>query len=166
MDDHAVDYLLGALEDLPARAEIKVVVTVDEPLPADLGEPQVAEAMAAHFAYEEVRLGRELRKHVKKGQRTLVVGVSVLVVFLSLAELVARQIHAHGYASEHVLPVLREGLVIAGWVAMWRPVEALLYDWWPLWTERAAKRRLREAPVAVRVSRGSAAEAGAGLLGA
>ena len=28
--------------------------------------------------------------------------------------------------------MLREGLIIAGWVAMWRPMEIFLYEWWPL----------------------------------
>jgi hypothetical protein len=28
--------------------------------------------------------------------------------------------------------LLEEGLLIVGWVAMWRPLELLLYDWWPL----------------------------------
>ncbi|HEY7641706.1 MAG TPA: hypothetical protein VH814_18390 [Steroidobacteraceae bacterium] len=27
--------------------------------------------------------------------------------------------------------VLSEGLLILGWVAMWKPVEIFLYDWWP-----------------------------------
>jgi hypothetical protein len=26
----------------------------------------------------------------------------------------------------------RESLTIAGWVAMWRPMEIFLYEWWPL----------------------------------
>jgi hypothetical protein len=28
--------------------------------------------------------------------------------------------------------VFREGLLIGGWVAMWRPIEVFLYDWWPI----------------------------------
>jgi len=28
--------------------------------------------------------------------------------------------------------VFRESLTIGGWVAMWRPMEIFLYDWWPL----------------------------------
>ena len=28
--------------------------------------------------------------------------------------------------------VVRESLTIGGWVAMWRPMEIFLYDWWPL----------------------------------
>ncbi|MFN8376856.1 MAG: hypothetical protein U0694_28785, partial [Anaerolineae bacterium] len=26
---------------------------------------------------------------------------------------------------------LSEGLIIAGWVSMWYPLEVLLYEWWP-----------------------------------
>ncbi len=28
--------------------------------------------------------------------------------------------------------VVAEGLLIIGWVALWRPVEIFLYDWWPI----------------------------------
>jgi hypothetical protein len=28
--------------------------------------------------------------------------------------------------------VLKESLVIGGWVAMWRPMQIFLYEWWPL----------------------------------
>jgi len=43
--------------------------------------------------------------------------------------------------------VLGEGLVIGGWVAMWRPIEILLYDWWPLRRELADRERLRDLRV-------------------
>jgi len=28
--------------------------------------------------------------------------------------------------------ILREGLIILGWVAMWRPLDVYLYRWWPV----------------------------------
>jgi hypothetical protein len=28
--------------------------------------------------------------------------------------------------------LVKESLVIGGWVALWRPLEIFLYDWWPL----------------------------------
>ena len=31
--------------------------------------------------------------------------------------------------------VARESLLIGGWVAMWRPLEVFLYDWWPIRAE-------------------------------
>ncbi|WP_448988113.1 hypothetical protein [Luteitalea sp.] len=30
------------------------------------------------------------------------------------------------------IQIFREGLIIGGWVAMWRPLEIFLYDWWPV----------------------------------
>lgn len=49
-----------------------------------------------------------------------------------------------------VREILREGLVITGWVAMWRPLEILLYDWWPLIDERRQIRRILDAAVSIR----------------
>ncbi|HUR21430.1 MAG TPA: hypothetical protein VMZ90_11515 [Vicinamibacterales bacterium] len=45
--------------------------------------------------------------------------------------------------------VLREGLLIGGWVAMWRPLEIFLYDWWPIRTEPRLFERLSAMPVEI-----------------
>ena len=97
-------------------------------------------------SYDEMRVSREIRKHVRRGQGALFVGLVALVALLFLAELVSTG------GAGHVRQIVREGLVITGWVAMWRPLEALLYDWWPLWSDRKTKRKLQEAPIDVRKS--------------
>jgi hypothetical protein len=45
--------------------------------------------------------------------------------------------------------LIRETLVIGGWVAMWRPLEIFLYDWWPIRAERQLYERLSVMPVRV-----------------
>jgi hypothetical protein len=40
-----------------------------------------------------------------------------------------------------------EGLSILGWVAMWRPVEIFLYDWWPEIGKRRLFDRLASMPI-------------------
>jgi hypothetical protein len=57
--------------------------------------------------------------------------------------------------------ILREGLTICGWVAMWRPLEIYLYDWWPLLVERRRLERLSRLRVSVVVSGPQPAGAGA-----
>jgi hypothetical protein len=32
-------------------------------------------------------------------------------------------------------------------VAMWRPMEIYLYDWWPLWRRSALQRRLSQMKI-------------------
>ncbi len=104
----------------------------------------IVEAVHGHFAYEGEQVERRLREHVRRGQMILGVGLTVLVVFLTLAEFTLSM--REGPLRE----ILREGLVITGWVAMWRPLEALLYDWWPLIDERRQVRRMLTAPVSIR----------------
>lgn len=145
LDAGAVDYLVGAMEELPAGAAVRIVVSVEEPLPPTLPADEVAAAIAAHFAYEEARVGRALRRHVRHGQAVLLVGLVGLALCLGLEELLTM------FGTGHAVQVLKNGLVIIGWVAMWRPVEALLYDWWPLLGERKLHRRLREARCDVKV---------------
>ena len=43
--------------------------------------------------------------------------------------------------------LLRESLMIGGWVAMWRPLEIFLYDWWPILRERRVYDRLSRITV-------------------
>jgi hypothetical protein len=45
--------------------------------------------------------------------------------------------------------LMREGMVIGGWVAMWRPLEIFLYDWWPIRAERRLFDRLAMMPVQI-----------------
>jgi len=37
-----------------------------------------------------------------------------------------------GFANNPLLKVLKESLLIGGWVAMWRPMQIYLYEWWPI----------------------------------
>jgi hypothetical protein len=40
-------------------------------------------------------------------------------------------------------------LTIAGWVAMWRPMQIYLYDWWPVRRRGRVYAKLSEMPVQV-----------------
>ena len=133
LDEDAVEYIVDAAEEITPKVGLKLVVWISESSEhQQLEDTTIVEAIRGHFTYEIERLRRRLREHVRRGQMALLVGVAILVVFLTLAKLML------SFPSEYVRQILREGLVITGWVAMWRPLELLLYDWWPL----ARKRRL------------------------
>lgn len=144
LEDRAVEYLVGAVEELPRDAPVKLVFWISDEPAASLPDATIVEAVRAHFEYEVVRLDRRIRHHMRQGQRFLLFGLAVLVIFLTLAQLTS------GMNPSHLRQIVREGLVITGWVALWRPIEVLLYDWWPIVEERRTHRRLREAPIEVR----------------
>jgi hypothetical protein len=67
-----------------------------------------------------------------------------LAVCLSAAQALGR----HG--PETLLSILREGLTIAGWVAMWRPMEIFLYEWWPVRRRGKVYQKMSRMKVEVR----------------
>ena len=72
------------------------------------------------------------------------IGVICLGASIAIGNLVARAL------SDSTLgDVLRESLLIGGWVAMWRPLEIFLYDWWPIRDEGRLYDRLRTMSVRI-----------------
>lgn len=144
LDEKAVDYIVGSVEDdSPHNAEIKLVFWIAEPASVQVSPETITEAVRGHFGYELEKLARRTREHRRQGRLTLAIGLSVLTVFLALAEFTT------SLPEGHLRPILREGLLITGWVAMWRPLEVLLYDWWPLSRQRRLIERIQRAEVTV-----------------
>ena len=144
LDDDAVGYLLAAAQEIPQKEPLTIVVTISEEPEPRLAPDAIVEAVGGHFRYELEQIERRLREHVRGGQIFLAVGLTALVVFLTLAELTV------SLPSGPLKEILREGLVITGWVAMWRPLEVLLYDWWPMVDERRLITRVLGALVLIR----------------
>jgi hypothetical protein len=148
LDEDAVEYLLAAAEEIPTAQPLAIAVTISEEPEPRMASDSIVEAVHGHFRYEYEQIQRRLREHIRRGQMSLAVGLTMLVVFLTLAEF------TRSLPSGTVRDILREGLVITGWVAMWRPLEVLLYDWWPMIVERRQITRVLEAPVSIRYGGG------------
>lgn len=145
LDDDAVEYLVSAAEEIPAPERLGLHLSFsDEPAPGALDADTVAAAIRQHFAYEVARARRQLRANARVAQ----VGVAAAVALLGLCVVVAGALEARGDA--FAWRMLREGLVILGWVALWRPLESLLHDWWPLFARVRVLRRVESALIEVR----------------
>jgi hypothetical protein len=125
LDDDAVEYLLASARDIGHRASLRVVIRIDGEQDPFLADDEIVAAVRAHLQYAREREVRQVRELLTRGRRFLLVGAGALALLLSAAELTLL------LPSSHLSQILREGLVITGWVAMWRPLELLLYDWWP-----------------------------------
>jgi hypothetical protein len=143
LDPDLVEYLVAAAEDLASFGRFKVVFWIAQQCVPE----EVQTGYQAHFAYELERIERRKRRQRRTGQVALVLGLALLVVLLSVSELLAP-------STSGAVRALREGLAILSWVVMWRPVEALIYDWLPIRRERKIMERLHDAPTEVRTGKG------------
>ena len=94
--------------------------------PGTTGEDAYGAVMAIrnYFAYRSHHAREQLRLLLVRGVISLLIGLAFLATCLSLRQLLAA-------SAEPFMTILSEGLLILGWVAMWKPVEIFLYDWWP-----------------------------------
>lgn len=89
-------------------------------------EALVTEAIHNYFGYKSRLVRGELNQLLRQGRASLAIGV----VFVTLCLLAADAVGQPG--SGTAATIARESLTIVGWVAMWRPLQIFLYDWWPL----------------------------------
>ena len=85
LDEDAVEYRLAAAQEIPRTQPLKIVVTISEEPEPRLAADAIMEAVRGHFIYEREQIERRLREYVRRGQMFLGVGLTVLVVFLTLA---------------------------------------------------------------------------------
>jgi hypothetical protein len=97
------------------------------------------------FAQKAVHERREFSRLMRRGRISLVIGL----IFLTLCIFISRLFSVE----EPATYLARESLVIVGWVAMWRPLEIFLYDWWPIRGRVRLFRRLSAARVRVNVKK-------------
>jgi hypothetical protein len=86
----------------------------------------MAEAIHNHYGYKSDLVRAELRQLLRQGRISLAIGLAFVAACLLAAETLTHP--AQGAAGS----IARESLTIIGWVAMWRPVQIFLYDWWPV----------------------------------
>lgn len=144
LDRNAEEYIVRAAQELPSNPPTALVVhlaTVSAP-PSD--ENMLNQALTAHFARQLQRFRRKLRQLINRGWISLGIGLAFLGTCLIGGEIVSQAI-----GRNHIARVLQESLVIGGWVAMWRPLEIFLYDWWPILGRCRIYDRLSRIPVRI-----------------
>lgn len=140
LDADAEEFIVGWAQEHPKDRELELEIYVNE-LPSREKTDGVEESLQHYFRMRSEAKEREFRRLMRRGRVSLAVGLLFLGSCFFLSELVAKL--GYGTASE----VLRESLTIGGWVAMWRPLEIYLYDWWPLRDERRLLERLARVRV-------------------
>ncbi len=145
LDADAAEFIVGWARELPRDAALELVLHLATPLPASHSVEGVAAAVRNYFAYRADARSTQFRELLARGRRSLAIGVVFLATCLGLGHLLAPLT-----ASSPFLRVASESVAIVGWVAMWRPLEIFLYDWWPIVAERRLLRRLARMEVRIR----------------
>jgi hypothetical protein len=145
LDRDAEEYIVGWARELPRHQPIAIVIHLPKGEVGSRDAAAVEAAINRYFAYRAGVVTRDLRELFRVGRLSLVIGLVVLAVCLSASQFIVRR-----FGDVPFVRFLEEGLIIVGWVANWRPIEIMLYDWLPLTRRRRLYRRLSQARVELR----------------
>lgn len=144
LDDDAVDYIVSSAEEFSLRTPIKLVLHFSDGVGEGLPARQIERAIHSYFEYQAELLRKKSERMLKLGRLYGLVGTLFLFTCLFLAELTS-QIQAPTLGR-----ILREGLIITGWVALWRPIQLFLYDWVPSYEKRRYFEKLARIGIDIR----------------
>ncbi|HXF08905.1 MAG TPA: hypothetical protein VNK45_10365 [Candidatus Acidoferrales bacterium] len=145
LDPAADAYLVESAEEIGLELPIALVFELPATeIPA--ARALLPEALRNYFTARALSTRRALNRLLREGRTALVIGL----VFLGLCLIASQAVNqwAPGLATR----LLGEGLLIVGWVALWRPLEIFLYEWWPIHRRLRVHQRLAAAPVWIRAA--------------
>jgi len=133
LDPNAEEYIVGWGRETRAGEPLGLVVHLSR-------EPATPENTALLFDAVHCYF----RQLFRVGRVSLAIGLAFLAGAIVLGEFIAGLVGKTSYGG-----IIEETFVIGGWVALWRPLEIFLYDWWPIRAEAKLFDRLGEMDVRV-----------------
>lgn len=127
LDPQAEAFIVGWSRDFPAAAPLGLVVHLQRAAGPAHEAAALRDAVHEFFGQRAAATRRNLRALLRRGRVSLVIGLVCLTSSILLGDAFANYSEGGGWAE-----IVRESFLIGGWVAMWRPLEVFLYDWWPI----------------------------------
>lgn len=144
LDPKAEEFIVSWAKEFGRTANLALVVSIDRA--AGLPDEAAVLRDAIHEFFRQRALGyrQRLRELLRVGRISLAIGLVVLALAIAIGNFLASLMKGRDAGQ-----ILQEMLVVGGWVAMWRPLEIFLYDWWPIREEAQLSDRLAAMPVRI-----------------
>lgn len=139
LDPRAEEFIVGWAQEQRRDAPLGLRIRLERPSPGEDDAAVLPVAIAEYFHDRAAATRSRLRELLRIGRTSLVIGIAFNALMLTIADLFSGLRYG----------IVHDSLVIGGWVAMWRPIEIFLYDWWPIRAEARLHDRLAAMPVQV-----------------
>ena len=145
LDREAEEFIVSWAQEHSSRKPYKLIVHLGQATDRPDAARILSESIRNYFSYRAEMNRRELKQLLRYGWISLVIAT----VFLGFCVTVSQMIEP---ALGRFQPILREVLIILGWVAMWRPLDVYLYRWWPVHRLGRIYQGLSQMPVEIRAA--------------
>jgi hypothetical protein len=154
LDPKAEEFIVGWSKESPPTAKLALLIYLDRPAGLPNESAVLKDAIHEYFSQRALATRRRLRELFRIGRTSLAIGLAFLAFSILVGDFVASRLKGGG-----IVEIVRESFLIGGWVAMWKPLEVFLYDWWPIRREARNYDRLAMMPVQIQYMNDASPEA-------
>lgn len=144
LDDDFVEYIFASAREFPLASPLKIAIYIEDPESKYLSKDSIKEAIHSYLAYRIDLQRGDLKSFIKRAQFFLLIGLLILISCTSIAQ------NMEIPDPPGALGILREGIIIFGWVSIWKPIETILFDWYPMYEKLRFQKKLLETEIDIR----------------
>jgi len=146
LDDDAFEYIVSSVSEHSMSRKHRIIIHMPIDQKKKISEHEIKKSIKHFFEYKKIIGEKNIRMKLQEGQLSFIVGSA----FLTFCLLASNFISSH--FNTIFANIVVEGLVIGGWVAMWKPISNILYDWWPLHKEKQIFEKISKMDVEFKYS--------------
>ncbi|MGN6644904.1 MAG: hypothetical protein ACTHJT_00130 [Cytophaga sp.] len=139
-----IDTIISTVSAYGSKKEYKIVIHVPEAL-VYLDPKSISAKLREFYQIHTLEIKNELRVMQTQSLDALSKGVPIMIAALSLNFTIERLKDHINYFEF----ILKESMYIFGWVSMWKPIELLLYDRWPLNRKLKSYDKMLKIPISI-----------------
>lgn len=143
LDTDAEEYIVSTLKDYPSRKNFRLLIYLSRTVAETEAAKTLDLSIRNHFRYRAESAERQFRYKLRMGRLSLLIGIAFLVTCLLIRMVIVNS------GDPLLNPLVSEGLLIIGWVAMWEPVTTFLYGLYPILKERDMYRKISEMDIQI-----------------
>lgn len=136
------EYLFKAIKCYPVSQKVKLLIIIKE-RKRQRDDEAITEIVHSHFCYKV----KETEIYLKEQFRQWAINFFIGILFLILCLILGEALDKFTYIG--MIKIIKESLLIIGWVALWEPVTFILFDWRVIKRDKLYYRKLCDIPVEV-----------------
>jgi hypothetical protein len=137
LDPAAETYIVDWARETPRDEPLGLVLHLGNRTSPGSDAGVVRDSLQEFFRRRARASRQQLRRLFRTGRYSLAIAVLFLTSVTVVGEFLAGL-----FAGERAAFLIENSLLIGAWVALWRPLEIFLYDWWPIRAEARLYDRL------------------------
>jgi len=136
------DYLFKAVKCYPISQKLKLLIIIKESH-TQRDEDEIYKVIHSHFYYKVKVTQIYLKEQFRQWEINFFIGILFLILCLIIGGILEKFTHIG------VIKIIKESLLIIGWVALWEPVSFILFGWRVINRDKQYYKKLCNIPIEV-----------------